>query len=569
MNTHKIALSLIIITTAAWSWAGVQVRPASDVTGEHIDWIKKVADWQLTQSSWNSGRNWEHGALYAGMMAAYEATKDELYMDKTRQWAQQYSWRMGSDSRHADNHACAQGYLELYLLDAQDPVRYAHSKSVNDIMVNDLRRFSCNVSSGNNVWWWCDALFMAPPVLARLSRILNTSSYTDMMHIMWKDTQDCLYDTQERLFFRDITYFNSRIGGQKVFWARGNGWVAAGMPRVLRYLPPEDPLRSRYETLLQQMASRLIEIQQPDGYWYANLLYPQQFNVPETSGTGFFCYMLAWGINNGYLDAETYWPATEKAWEALKGAVHSNGKLGWVQPVGAGPAMSYWDSTQVYGVGAYLLAGSEVQKAVQMRAASCVDYFEGYASDAALKAVWSDGAENGSAAQIGLGNHGDRFMTFDYSDALSPDAGWTERQFALPRDWTVEGFTSLSVLIRGQADNAGGQFYVRLEDADGGVSVQRVPDAGVVRQGIWQHVNFDFSTFQGVDLTCVSKIRLGVASATGEGSLRIDTIRLNPVTCDMLQGDFDGDCRIDVNDLALLAAHWLECGLYPAESCGD
>jgi hypothetical protein len=240
-----------------------------------------------------------------------------------------------------------------------------------------------------------------------------------MMHMMWKDTQ-------ERLFFRDITYFNSRIGGQKVFWARGNGWVAAKMPRVLRY-----------------------------------------------------------------------------------------------------------------------------------------------ASDAALKAVWSDGAENGSAAQIGLGNHGDRFMTFDYSDALSPDAGWTERQFVLPRDWTVEGFTSLSVLIRGQADNAPGQFYVRLEDADGGVSVQRVPDAGVVRQGIWQHVNFDFSTFQGVDLTCVSKIRLGVASATGEGALRIDTIRLNPVTCDMLQGDFDGDCRIDVNDLALLAAHWLECGLYPAESCGD
>lgn len=568
MNTHKIALSLIVITAAPWSWAGVRVRPASDVTGEHIDWINKVADWQLTQSTWNSGRNWEHGALFAGMMAAYEATKDETYLDKTRQWAQQYNWRMGSDSRHADNHACGQAFLELYLLDAQDSVRYAHSKSVNDTMVNDPRHFYCNVSSGSTVWWWCDALFMHPTVHVRLSRVLNDPSYINLMHMMWEETQECLYDTEERLFYRDITYFNSRIGGQKVFWARGNGWVAAGLPRVLRYLPLNDPLRPRYETLLQQMASRLVEIQQPDGYWYANLLYPQQFNVPETSGTGFFCYMLAWGINNGYLDAATYWPATEKAWEALKGAVHPNGKLGWVQPVGAGPAMSYWDSTQVYGVGAYLLAGSEVQKTLQTQSASFIDYFEGYTSDAALKAVWNDGVENGSTAQIGLGNYGDRFMTFDYTNAF-PDTAWTERQFAAPRTFAVEAFRTLSVQIRGQADNAAGRFYVRLEDADGAAAIQRVEDTGFVRQGIWQEAEFDFSTFPGVDLNRVVKIRLGVDAASGPGSLRIDAIRLNPIRCETMLADFDSDCRIDVADLALLASHWLECGLYPAESCGD
>lgn len=164
--------------------------------------MKKVADWQLTQSTWNSSVSWERGALFAGMMALYEASKDETYLNKSRQWAQQYNWRMASDSRHADNQACAQTYLELYLLDEPEPVRYAHFKYVADMMVDDPRDFYCNVAGGNDVWWWCDALFMAPPAFVRLDRALGGSRYAELVHRMWEQTQSCLYDTQEHLFFR-------------------------------------------------------------------------------------------------------------------------------------------------------------------------------------------------------------------------------------------------------------------------------------------------------------------------------------------------------------------------------
>jgi rhamnogalacturonyl hydrolase YesR len=81
------------------------------------------------------------------------------------------------------------------------------------------------------------------------------------------------------------------------------------------------------------------------------------------SGSGFFCYALAWGINNKLLDKATYLPVVEKCWIALNTCVNEEGRVGWVQPIGADPRRNFSeDSWEVYGTGAFLLAGSEVIK---------------------------------------------------------------------------------------------------------------------------------------------------------------------------------------------------------------
>ena len=82
----------------------------------------------------------------------------------------------------------------------------------------------------------------------------------------------------------------------------------------------------------------------------------------ETSGTAFYCYSLAWGINKGYLDYAAYFPNVKKSWEALEKAVHPDGKLGFVQQIGDKPGHVNFDDTEVYGVGAFLLAGAEIIK---------------------------------------------------------------------------------------------------------------------------------------------------------------------------------------------------------------
>jgi rhamnogalacturonyl hydrolase YesR len=146
------------------------------------------------------------------------------------------------------------------------------------------------------------------------------------------------------------------------FWARGNGWVIASAARVLQYLPQDDAKRPDFIKLLQTMSSSLAAVQGADGLWRANLLNANQYPNPETSGTGFFTYAMAYGINNGFLDKPKYLPVVQKAWDGLNSHVDAAGKLGYVQPVGAGPAAAPADSTVEYGVGAFLLAGSEVAK---------------------------------------------------------------------------------------------------------------------------------------------------------------------------------------------------------------
>ena len=138
--------------------------------------------------------------------------------------------------------------------------------------------------------------------------------------------------------------------------------MIAGTARVLQYLPADNPKRANFVQLLTSMASALKTAQGADGLWRANLLQPSQFPNPESSGTGFFVYGMAWGINNGVLDKAVYLPTVQKGWEGLNSHVSPEGKLGYVQPVGVGPAAASADSTVEYGIGAYLLAGSEVAK---------------------------------------------------------------------------------------------------------------------------------------------------------------------------------------------------------------
>jgi unsaturated rhamnogalacturonyl hydrolase len=550
--------------------AQVAVRPASQIRNDTIDWMKKVADWQLTQTSWDSSVTWERGALHAGLMACYEATKDETYLDKCRQYAQKFNWQLGSTSHHADYSAVGQVYMELYLLDQQDPARYQGTslrfKEVSDGHVALWPTFNCNTTSDSNVWWWCDALFMAPPGLVRLSRATGDSSYTGLMHKMWADTQNCLYDTTEHLFFRDIAYFypgRQNCNGDKMFWSRGNGWVLAGTARVLQYLPLDDPNRSRYTTLLQEMSGKLKDIQQPDGYWHSDLLGPACYNNPESSGTGFFTFGIGWGINNGLLDEATYWPTVETGWEALKAAVQPSGLLGWVQPVGAGPTGTNAATTDVFGVGAYLLAGSEVLKYQLSHDPNSIEYFESYTTDSALQAAWIDGDTNGSSGQVTLGDYGDNFMQLSYANGQSPYRSQTDYTFTASKNLTLNNAGYLSILVRGNASNAADVMYVRLEDSNADSAVQIMTEPNVVRTAGWMELGFPLSEFTGINLTQIQKISIGVglpdaATPTGAGTLRIDNIRLFPKQCIVIPEDFTGDCMVDMDDFAVFAGQWLD-----------
>jgi len=127
-------------------------------------------------------------------------------------------------------------------------------------------------------------------------------------------------------------------------------------------MPADYPDRPRYERLFRDMARALVAVQGEDGLWRSSLLDPDEYPIPESSGSGFFTYGLAWGVNRGLLDRATYLPAVRRGWAGLTWALQPSGKLGWVQQIGYDPRSVTADDSMEYGTGAFLMAGSEVLK---------------------------------------------------------------------------------------------------------------------------------------------------------------------------------------------------------------
>jgi len=323
--------------------------------------MKQVYRYAMANPRQTQHHGWERAALHVGIMEAALATKDAEYLDESVRWSQAASYDVFMDRRgprDADNQACAQVYLDLYLLQGGDE-KIASIREVADAMIAEPRK-------GREAWWWCDALFMAPPVLAKLARATGEAKYAELLDGMWWDAKDFLYNSDERLFFRDHRYFEAKTeNGKPVFWGRGNGWVLSGLARILTDLPKDDPRYGDYLAVYRDMAGKIASIQGADGMWRTSLADPAEFPMPEASCTAFFVHGIAWGINNGVLDRAEYEPVVRRGWRALDRVVYPTGKIGWVQHVAGAPGMVAPDMTREYAPGAFLLAGSEVLRMVE------------------------------------------------------------------------------------------------------------------------------------------------------------------------------------------------------------
>ena len=334
------------------------------LTGAAIDKAtRKVADWQLARAQPYFDRIWTWGVLYSGFMAASESTGDAKYRNAMAAMAKGFDYQLLSRQPNADDQNMGQTYLELYLLGGKkDRKMIAPTQAGLDSVIGFT---TLKPGDPKIPWWWCDALFMAPPVWARMYAATGEHKYIDYLDAQWQRTSELLYDKNEHLYARDASYIG-KLGpnGKKIFWSRGEGWVMAGIVRTMQYLPKDDVRRSFYVNQLREMSARVMQLQGSDGLWHASLLDPQHFPLPEVSGSALFVYSMAWGVNEGLLDGPTYRPVIEKAWHGILQHVYADGRLGDIQQTGAEPTPYLPTASYTYGVGAYLLATSELKRMV-------------------------------------------------------------------------------------------------------------------------------------------------------------------------------------------------------------
>jgi unsaturated rhamnogalacturonyl hydrolase len=321
----------------------------------------KVADWQLERVKHDFNRDWTFAALYSGFMAISQSTHNPKYRNVMLAMSKGFNWQLADEYHDANDQAVGRTYLEFYLSD-HDPEMIAGIRAEMD----RLRRGPNEPPKVEFPWWWCDALFMAPPAWARMYKATGDVAYLDYMSREWWATSGRLYDRREHLYFRDASYLDKKqANGKKLFWSRGNGWVMAGLAGVLEYMPDDYPDRQAFVEQFQQMSAAIKAIQASDGLWRTGLLDADSYVLPENSGSAFFAYALAWGINHKILDSAVFTPVVAKAWQGLLSHIYSDGRLGCIQSVSDAPGKFKSTSSYVYGVGAFLLAGSEVERLVK------------------------------------------------------------------------------------------------------------------------------------------------------------------------------------------------------------
>jgi len=338
-----------------------------------IEMIEKVNNhWQATHSP-EERAFWDNAAYYTGNMEAYKLLGHAKWLEYSDKWCRHNDWKGAKEKDpkkwkyknygegqdyvlFGDWQICFQTYIDMYMMNP-DPYKIARAKEVMD--------YEC-AQPQNDFWWWADALYMVMPVMTKLYKATGDTKYLDKLYDNFSYADNLMHDEETGLYFRDGKYIYPKHKtdlGKKDFWARGDGWVLAGLAKVLADMPVDYKHRPFFLKRYQQLAAGVIKCQQKEGYWTRSMLDPEQAEGPETSGTAFFCYGLLWGINHQLLDRATYEPAMQRAWKYLtEKALQPDGSIGYVQPIGEkaikgqqlGP-----NNTANFGTGAFLLAACE------------------------------------------------------------------------------------------------------------------------------------------------------------------------------------------------------------------
>jgi unsaturated rhamnogalacturonyl hydrolase len=352
-------------------------------TGPAAGKAEVIAALRLANDHWQRNNSpalwsfWDVAAYHTGNMEAYFLTRDERYRQYSTAWAEHNQWSSarsdvkaawkytyGETAEHVlfgDWQVCFQTYIDLYNLDpAKDPRKIARARAVLEHQIS---------TPNNDYWWWADGLYMVMPVMTKLYKVTGDRRYLDKLHEYFLFADQLMYDKEAGLYYRDAKYIypkHKSSNGSKDFWARGDGWVFAGLAKALADVPAGHPAYPLFRERFQRMAQALKPAQQADGYWTRGLLDPAHAPGPETSGTAFFTYAYLWGMNHGLLDKAEYAPVAQRAWRYLsQTALQPNGKLGYVQPIGEraipGQVVDK-ESTASFGVGAFLLAAAEMAR---------------------------------------------------------------------------------------------------------------------------------------------------------------------------------------------------------------
>jgi unsaturated rhamnogalacturonyl hydrolase len=350
------------------------IKAAGDKVGNY---------WISAYPAGSNNNGWNASVLLMGIIEHWRHYGNASYKTYAENWASTYAWSLlssGCNSSGNWHNRMVAGYTFLRLLQAgstgatvadvtQDlntQLALPISPEVTGLVDHHFR--DCAGTSGTFSWKAVDANFMALPIWITMGKHFgNTNYYTRGSGLQnYQVSTMGLQDATTKLWYRDESYkTKTSPKGLKIFWGRGEGWIAATLAIALSELPTTRPEYATYRTRFIDLMDALRRRQREDGFWNMNVVDPNHHPAPEASATGLITFGMARGINLGILSGTTYKPVAAKAWNAIVAtAIRNDGFLGFCQGVGGAPVppsdVGYPDegATTPHCVGAFLLAGT-------------------------------------------------------------------------------------------------------------------------------------------------------------------------------------------------------------------
>lgn len=327
MQTHTtrrvtvLALLGLFSTGAALAEATQTAEPIKAFTNWPEGKSPEVIGWKVAINllpRWIITKQGEHYAKDSAWISALEfakltqdATLKEALVRRFDRFLTPEGQKLISPHRHVDHTIFGIVPLELFLHTGDQKYLEIGLKLAD-------RQWEHPTPEGlsGETRFWIDDMYMITILQVQAYRATHKMLYLDRAALEMEAYLDKL-QRPNGLFYHGPEF--------PFFWGRGNGWVAAGMTEMLRFLPPDHPRRERILRSYRQMMETLLKYQSESGLWHQLIDGPDSYL--ETSCTAMFTYAMITGVKNGWLPETPYAAAARKGWLGLTNYIDEAGNV--------------------------------------------------------------------------------------------------------------------------------------------------------------------------------------------------------------------------------------------------
>ncbi len=329
--TRRAAIPAVLGLCLAVTGCPTDDDPPPDAPLETSDLaVALAAQWAADEPAEDWFWDWMDAVYMLGMTRVHEVSGDDAHLAYATAWVDAYYPAIQAGDHDPDaSDRVAPNTVAVELMRRHGDERYGAVPP----MVDEYLATVPTAANGAFLHWGThfpdkpqvliDSLFMIGGYLvAEYDRTGDVAYLDTFVEQVGHFDELCRHDDEGLFVHAWDEDLQANIPADPIFWARGNGWIAAVTGWYLAVAPADHAGRAAIEVVYRGEIDGFVRYQDDSGLAHTILNVPDDpDNYLETSATALFAFALAEGLQTGVLDEETYRPHLVAAIEGLQGRI--------------------------------------------------------------------------------------------------------------------------------------------------------------------------------------------------------------------------------------------------------